>query len=1220
MKMKITTFMATLLLTLVALPAGAQLEELQLKTISIAQEAAEVMTPDTQWYLVWNKRVYTTQGGGYWEDKGAGEKAYMSQGVGVISNDDFASEKAQYLVRFLSTDEEGKFRIQFGTGNYMKSDLTTSATESGAAFFNVYNINGEATHIGVNVWNMGARVDQNGSGGTMATWGSGEIDYTGGNNDFTIYPIELIESSEMVLAKARLNACYGRYQDYTEYGQDPFKAKQGTDIGQYNFTDEQLELFTEYIDMAEQILTEEVEATAEEIYELIKNIEDAYAALMETYVKLTIADGNYRIVSALEWTNTERVSTGEYDENDQEIFEEITTNPTKAMYATLEGKAMWANLDSTDCRYLWKMTNNTETGFIQMMNIATDGILATCSQSTQATLTADSETELLFEFIERRENDKIVVAMKPSTGGNRAYLHCNGHSSGAGKASNIVGWEAAAGASQWILEPVSDEEVQTLVEAYAPIKNHELLVSMFQDAIAETEAAIAQTKDDQYITERSAALITSTDQFSSPFTDPTEGSFANVLSEATDTFWHSTWQEGNKQNHDHYFQVAFTEEQGPVSGTIQCRVIRRAVANDHITKLGVFGTNDEDALENADEEGWNNIGTFDLSSNTSSGQQIYSNGLTIEEEEGYRFFRFYIDGTTTGRGYGHFAYFNLYNQTIDGYTQWSKFDESVTAAIDSALVHAKAVDLDDLSIEDYNTLKAALDAFKPLLVNLSDMAAAINANKDVTELVAVGENPGFWSEDSNVSTFANTIEEAKAYLKGGVYDQAQIDAYTEAIKNSASDIFAAANPVEAGKWYAFKYDSLENFEAHGWSKANATNATLGDLYENYAAPASIEGEGDDQELVSFNALEEVTIGQAVRFINEDIINEMDQIAFRFVAQGDSAFAIQHKSGLYLSGAARSTNLTLGLTPALFNVRAVGYGKVIIETRNLKGQGYYEEPVYLHAQNSGHSLVTWNNDAVGSSSALYIEPVEGFDEGNDVQEGVYMNAKPNSMVFMCHPTGFSVEGADIYAYQGAFPDTETEGADLAYYAFNKIEQAAPGQPVLLVVGDLDEFEADDEEEEPELITINLVGDTFAAEPLATGGVHGTYAYQWVDEGTVVVGGGKFGKAGNTLVLAEGAEGTDCTRDISANTGYIVYGENVLKDAAADSFDLVFLAGRPADTAVEGDLNGDGKVDIADAVSVLELMANNIYEAAADLNDDGNVDIADFVSVLEIMSQQ
>ena len=53
---------------------------------------------------------------------------------------------------------------------------------------------------------------------------------------------------------------------------------------------------------------------------------------------------------------------------------------------------------------------------------------------------------------------------------------------------------------------------------------------------------------------------------------------------------------------------------------------------------------------------------------------------------------------------------------------------------------------------------------------------------------------------------------------------------------------------------------------------------------------------------------------------------------------------------------------------------------------------------------------------------------------------------------------------------------------------------------------------------------------------------------------------------------------------------------------------------------GDLNGDGKVDIADAVSVLDIMAASGFEAAADLNGDGKVDIADFVAILDIMAQQ
>ena len=53
---------------------------------------------------------------------------------------------------------------------------------------------------------------------------------------------------------------------------------------------------------------------------------------------------------------------------------------------------------------------------------------------------------------------------------------------------------------------------------------------------------------------------------------------------------------------------------------------------------------------------------------------------------------------------------------------------------------------------------------------------------------------------------------------------------------------------------------------------------------------------------------------------------------------------------------------------------------------------------------------------------------------------------------------------------------------------------------------------------------------------------------------------------------------------------------------------------------GDLNGDGKVDIADAVSVLNIMAVGDYKSDADLNHDQKVDIADFVSILNIMAEQ
>ena len=55
-------------------------------------------------------------------------------------------------------------------------------------------------------------------------------------------------------------------------------------------------------------------------------------------------------------------------------------------------------------------------------------------------------------------------------------------------------------------------------------------------------------------------------------------------------------------------------------------------------------------------------------------------------------------------------------------------------------------------------------------------------------------------------------------------------------------------------------------------------------------------------------------------------------------------------------------------------------------------------------------------------------------------------------------------------------------------------------------------------------------------------------------------------------------------------------------------------------ITGDLNGDLKIDIADAVIILNLMAEGKDDSAADLNGDDKVDIADFVSVLNLMAEQ
>ena len=52
--------------------------------------------------------------------------------------------------------------------------------------------------------------------------------------------------------------------------------------------------------------------------------------------------------------------------------------------------------------------------------------------------------------------------------------------------------------------------------------------------------------------------------------------------------------------------------------------------------------------------------------------------------------------------------------------------------------------------------------------------------------------------------------------------------------------------------------------------------------------------------------------------------------------------------------------------------------------------------------------------------------------------------------------------------------------------------------------------------------------------------------------------------------------------------------------------------------EGDANGDGDVDIADATFILNLMADESDDPAGDVNGDGSVDIADYTYVLNLMA--
>ena len=112
-------------------------------------------------------------------------------------------------------------------------------------------------------------------------------------------------------------------------------------------------------------------------------------------------------------------------------------------------------------------------------------------------------------------------------------------------------------------------------------------------------------------------------------------------------------------------------------------------------------------------------------------------------------------------------------------------------------------------------------------------------------------------------------------------------------------------------------------------------------------------------------------------------------------------------------------------------------------------------------------------------------------------------------------------------------------------------------------------------------------------------------------------GRYGSEENKLLLEDGVATDDLVRGLDRKwymnwlPGY--EGETLKYFITFDMNHNTILT-----RCLPADLNDDGRIDIADAVSVLELMASSVYDQAADLNSDGKVDVADFVSVLEYMA--
>lgn len=1030
--------------------------------------------------------------------------------------------------------------------------------------------------------------------------------------------INLYQPGEYELYQKLMSDFVTQYDAYL-WGEDP---NIGTDPGQY--TDkESFDAFLAILQQVNQIILEEIERPSnEEIEALINQATEYWNAYQASKVEYTLpADGYYRIIANLDYYKT--IDTGEVDEFGDPITERID-GIKKSIYAKMDSLAAWHTLDLEDCRDVWYITRNedntvnminaaTEMGFYQMgspvrMHIADSAKVMKIDWAGKEEVTFNGET---------KERD-ILYIRKDGDPTNGYYLHQLSHGRGTGEGDNLCVWNATytmgapydsdKGTSEWFLEPVSNEEAQALIEAYAPIKNHDVLVMQYKDILSKAQAGM-EVALEAY----SQAYITKNEQFSSAVTEPNEGSLNNLLDADPGTFWHSAWSSGSRPMGTHFIDVTFDE---PIEGTVHAWIQRRGTNgnDDNPILWNIYGSNDETSLEShadfdmegATEDDWRAqvVAGWEIIEDSVSTPWSSSAATVVTPEFNvttpYKYMRFVCIGTTgpngasyENRGYFHMGGFQIY-KTI-GKPQIEAMGE-VGTTMQAEIEKGVNIADEDITIEDLNSLTAAYEAFKALLKDPTEMRNTVAQYKNYPDMLVVGEEPGTWDGDAEANALAEIITAANEYDKGGSYDQAKLDEYVAGIKAAAETFMKAAKGISTDKWYRFRFPTEETYTKYNWSNGNIIQNegyNIGNLWGQYVAVANFlstgDYEGDPDIVVKEN--EEMREGDALYFTEMDDISNEDASLFRFIAIGDTAYIIQNKAtGLYLNCKSTNNNdVSLSLNPTTFQVTPSGYGSILFAGKALDGTN----KTNLHAQRADHRFVTWESAEPSSNSGLWLETAA--DVADDVAASFYRSYIPGKIYASCNPTSVKTASEEVGLYTVA--GTYTEGEE-NFLALNKIAETKAGVPYIAIIGNPEDYvESDDDLSET--FEFQQIGDGFVAKADSINGLVGTYDGLTADKGMVVF-------VDNTAVTAEDkvVEETDeegntqyvsvSNRTVGRNSAYLKFG--YAEADPAGTYDLVIkIDGAPTVVGIQNALES-----VAKSGTVYDLSGRQVKKNAT-LND-------------------
>ncbi len=812
----------------------------------------------------------------------------MTSGNGISANSNMAM-----LLRFVPVaGKDGAYYIQFGTGRWMGTDLTSvtdAQKEKGlAGEFNFYLVdNNDMGRFAWNKYDMAGRIDNNGAGNTISFWGSGKV--TGelvGNKIWQIFDVVTVmeEDTYQTTLDQMMDVWTVIYDLEEGYFTDNLREGENVGTSYGNYRQEDVDAFLTLWDEFDAVVNSDPETlkedyTEDELIQLLENMEAAYEALLENKIPLKvagIAPGYYTINSMLAFTQSKNdtvyytqeecdsINAGvEPSDSTYKTIDDIKTitpvtvpAPTKAWYSKANGavsKPSWGSLEAKP-EFLWKLEavegRPYEYRLINMLKGETFNDFSNMQENDTVTFMFDYKGKGLTPATsDRAEQDSVVyyAIRNPysSTEGGQKYIHANQHGSGSGTGSNLVGWFADGGASYWYLNPIDETTANLWMESDE---------AKYRAMVAEANAILATVpgqlniakdivvtvhEDDSVVLDASqfygnATIVDGNNGLSAPPASA-DDTYALIIDGNPTTFWHSDWSGGNVAEHVHYLQINADEA---LEGLFSIKLARRAgAANDHPTRLAVVGYDEDDAELGYEDGTLLGVLTFPY-----SGAGEWDTANELFDASGKSVFRFYWEQSNGGqqRGYWHTGEFNMYAATQSTYhatTQYAARAEQV-AALEAAIAAWEAGEYTEETTEQYSeeafqnayaNLIAAAKAWEAVYVDPAALRAAVEAAPDAN-LFVTGTNPGQWPEGATTPVAA--VAAAKAYDETGLFTPAESEAMIKAIEEATEQAFTSANKIETGVWYRISFPTEEMYETYGWDTTGADER----MNENAGAP------------------------------------------------------------------------------------------------------------------------------------------------------------------------------------------------------------------------------------------------------------------------------------------------------------------------------------------------------------------------------------------------